>query len=371
MRKEEKSLKNWLLNFKTIDPFFIQLTLALAVLGLLFAFSSSTYESNRLTNSFWTLGFKQLLAFVMGLLLFFLVQNVNYKFWYKVTWQISIVMLIIMILTVCTGIGKTSGGSQRWIDLGIMQFQPSELAKFSVILLITRFLTKYKWFEFKSYYYLVMIFAFILIILKQPDLGSASILFLLTLELFFTFGWPLWILGVFTMLAGIIAYFKIYSTPYQMERILYWKNPYLDPQGKGYNLIQAMYALALGSFFGVGLGNSVQKQGHLPIPHSDFIFAVIAEEVGFLGVTAILILYVSWILRGIYFVNKVENKYGRILGSAIIFLVGTQAAVNISVTSGLIPVTGVTLPFFSCGGTSLIVTLGMCGILFNILKAKA
>src|SRR3989338_6813401 len=151
MKKEEKSLKNWLLNFQAIDPFFIQLTLALAVLGLLFAFSSSTYESNRLTNSFWTLGLKQFLAFTMGLFLFFLVQKVNYKFWYKSTWQISIAMLIIMILTGFAGIGKTSGGSQRWLDLGIMQFQPSELAKFSVILLITRFLTKYKWFEFKSY----------------------------------------------------------------------------------------------------------------------------------------------------------------------------------------------------------------------------
>ncbi|MBI3590365.1 MAG: cell division protein FtsW [Candidatus Melainabacteria bacterium] len=371
MRKGERFLKNWFLDFnffKSIDLFFIQLTLALTVLGLIFAFLSSTYESNRLTNSFWSLGLKQLIAFILGFILLLLFQKLHYKFWYKTTWLIAFTVLFIMLVTVFSPLGKVSGGSQRWIDLGIIQFQPAEIAKFTVILLLTRFLTKYKWFEFKSYYYLIFIFGLILIILKQPDLGSATILFLLFMELSFLFGWPLWILFLFSLLTGLIGYLKIYNTPYQLERIQYWQDPYLDPQGKGYNLIQAMYALALGNFWGVGLGNSIQKQGHLPIPHSDFIFAVIAEEVGFLGVSAILILFITWILRGLYLVNKVENKYGKMLGSAIIFLIGTQATVNIAVAVGLLPVTGVTLPFFSCGGTSLIVTLAMCGILFNIIS---
>lgn len=370
MKKEEIVLKNWLVIFKQTDLFFIQLTIALIFIGLIFAITSSTHESFRLTNNFWSLGLKQIFALIIGFVLLFLFWKLNYKAWHKVTWPLAITIFIVMIFTVFTGIGKSSGGATRWIDLGIFQIQPAEIAKFSVILLLTRFLTKYKWHEFKSYYYLAFSFALILIILRQPDLGSSAILVLLLLELLFTFEWPLWILlpSIGTVL--LAGYIKIISTPYQMERITYWLDPTRDPQGKGYNLIQAKYAYAFGGLWGVGIGYSVQKQGHLPIPHADFIFAVIAEEIGLLGITAILILYLTWILRGLYLVNKVQDKYGVILGTAIIFLISTQAIVNIAVSAGLLPVTGVTLPFFSCGGTSLIVTLAMCGILLNIVSAN-
>lgn len=368
MRKEEKYLKTWLADLKSTDLFFLQLTCALTIIGLIFAFLSSTYESNRLTDSFWTLGLKQSGAFIIGLILLLLFKNINFKFWYRATWFISIAIFIIMIITVFTPFGKSIYGAQRWINIGFLQFQPAEVAKFAVILLISRFITKYRWYEFKSYYYLILILGLIFIILKQPDLGSASILCLLFLEMVFIFGWPVWLLLSVSIVLGIAGYLKIYFTPYQLQRIQYWINPYLDPQGKGYNLIQAKYALAFGNIWGVGIGNSIQKQGNLPIPHSDFIFAVIAEEIGFLGTSAILILYLTWIFRGLYIINKVDNKYGRILGSAILFLISTQAIVNIAVSVGLLPVTGVTLPFFSCGGTSLIITLAMCGILFNIMS---
>ena len=367
MKKEENFLKNWFQSFKLIDSFFIQLTLALITLGLIFAFLSSTYESNRMTNNFWSLGLKQIGAFITGSILFFFLQKVNYKFWYKSTWLFAIIAFILMLITVFSPLGKASGGSQRWLNLGLIQFQPAEIAKFAVVLLITRFLTKYNWNEIKSWYYFFFIFILIGIVLKQPDLGSASILILLLVEMLFLFGWPIWLLSLAIFVIGIIGYIKISLTPYQMERISFWMHPELDPQGKGYNLIQARYALAFGGVFGAGIGNSIQKQGHLPIPHSDFIFAVISEEIGFIGVAAILILYITWILRGIYLANKVDNKYGRILGTAIILIIATQASINICVAVGLMPVTGVTLPFFSCGGTSLITTLCMCGILYNIL----
>lgn len=371
MRREEEFLKSLLTNFRNIDVFFLQLTFTLIITGIIFAFSSSVYESYRLTNSFWTMGLKQFAALVIGLVTMVLFSKVNYKFWFKSTTAISVIMLVVMIITVFSGIGKASGGSQRWIDIGGFQFQPAEIAKFSVILLLSNFLARYKWTEFKKYFhYLLLITLLIFIILKQPDLGSASILVLVTLEMLFVFGYPVWILFLVIPLTGLAGYLKLKSIPYQAERITYWINPYLDPQGKGYNLIQSRYAFGFGGLFGAGLGNSVQKNGHLPIPHSDFIFAVIGEETGCLGVTAILVLYLSWILRGIFLINKVQNKYGRILGTAIIFLISTQAVINISVTVGLMPVTGVTLPLFSCGGTSLIVTLAMIGIFFNILSLE-
>ena len=275
-----------------------------------------------------------------------------------------------MILTVFTNIGKTSGGAQRWIDIGHFQFQPAEIAKFSVLLLMTRQLTVYKWFEKKSYYYIVFALAIILIILKQPDLGSAALLVLLGLQLFFLFEWPLWLLGSFIAIASYGAFLKIQTTPYQLDRIKFWLDPFLEPQGRGYNLIQAKYALGLGSIFGSGIGSSIQKQGYLPVSHSDFIFAVIGEEIGFIGVSVIIILFLTWILRGLHLINKTQDKYGKILGTGIILLIGTQAVINITVATGLMPVTGITLPFFSCGGTSLIVTLAMCGILFNVISTN-
>lgn len=373
MKKEAGFLKNWFQNysFTFTDRFFIQLTLSLMIMGLIFAFSSSTYESYRLSKNFFSLGLKQFTAFCLGISLLLIFWRVNYKIWYKITWYFAFFILIIMLMTVFSGIGKTSGGSQRWIDIGFFQFQPAELAKLSIIFLLSRFLTKYKWSDFKSYYYLIFTFGLILIILRQPDLGTASLMVLLLLQLFFIFRWPVWMLTLVLTLAFSLGYLKIMSTPYQFDRIKFWLNPYMDPSGRGYNLIQAKYAFGLGSFWGVGLGNSVQKQGNLPIPHSDFIFAVIAEEIGFLGATAVLILFIAWTLRGLFLINKVKNKYGRILGTSIILLISTQTLINLSVAVGLLPVTGVTLPFFSCGGTSLIVTLAMCGILFNIISTVA
>ena len=366
MKREERFLKSWFLNFKSIDVFFIQLTLALMLLGLIFAFSSSTYESSRLTNSFWTLGIKQFFAFIIGTVLLLLFSKINYNFWFKHTWLIACITSLLMIVTVFSHIGKSSGGSQRWLSLGFIQLQPAEITKFAVVLLLSRFLTKYKWFEFKKYYSIVFVLVLILIVFKQPDLGSSLILGMLLLQLFFLFGYPIWLLLGSSTLGIYLINLKM--TSYQMDRITYWLHPYLEPQGRGYNLIQAKYALAFGGVFGCGLGHSRQKAGRLPIPHADFIVAIIAEEIGFVGFSAILVLYLTWILRGIYLVNKAENDYGKILGTAIILLISTQAIVNIAVAIGLLPITGVTLPFFSCGGTSLIVTLAMCGVLFNIIS---
>ncbi len=366
MKKEEEYLKTWFADFKQIDLFFLQLTLTLAISGLIFAFSSSTYESHRLTGAFWILGFKQFIAFSIGIFLLVLFSRINYKFWFKSTWSIAFIALILMLITVFSHIGKASGGSQRWLSLGFIQLQPAEITKFAVLLLISRFLIKYKWFEFKKYQGIIFSIILTAIVFKQPDLGSSLILCFLMFQLFFIFGYPIWLLIGSSTLGVYLISLKISS--YQMDRITYWLKPYLEPQGRGYNLIQAKYALAFGGWFGSGLGHSRQKNGILPIPHADFIAAIIAEEIGFIGFSAILILYLTWILRGFYLINKVEDKYGKILGMGIILLIATQAVVNISVAIGLLPITGVTLPFFSCGGTSLIVTLAMCGILFNLVK---
>ena len=300
----------------------------------------------------------------------FFMMSFDYKKLSAITWQYSIGMLILMFLMLFTPLGVVSGGSRRWLDLGFFQIQPAEMTKLAIALLVSRFLTLYKWTDFNKYHYLLFSLVLTGIVFKQPDLGSAAILGILILLMLFLFGFPIWGLIPVSAVALFGVYLKVISTTYQMNRINFWLHPELDPQGQGYNLIQAKFAFGLGGLFGVGLGNSIQKDGRLPIPHADFIFAVISEEIGFLGATAILILYAMWILRGLYLVNKSNDKYGVILGTAIVILIGFQAIINLTVAVGLMPVTGVTLPFFSCGGTSLMVTLAMVGILFSILVRR-
>ena len=369
MRKEEGFLKRLSTNFKSVDVFFIQLTLSLIITGLIFAFSSSTFLSYKSTGNFWSLGIKQVIATCIGFILMIILSKTDYKLLIKHTFTIAFIILIIMLITQFSPLGKASGGSKRWIDILGFQFQPAETTKLAVLLLVSKLLVQYKWNNLKPVCsHLLLVVALIFLVLKQPDLGSASILFFVTMELLFVFGWPLWLLSLSIPAALIAVISKIKGTQYQMERITYWLKPELDPQGKGFNIIQAKYAFGLGNIFGTGLGNSIQKNGALPVAHSDLIFAVVGEEVGFLGVTAILFLFITWILRGLFLVNKIENNYGKILASGIIFTITTQMLINISVAVGLMPVTGVTLPFFSCGGTSIIVTLAMIGILFNILS---
>ncbi|MBI1858333.1 MAG: cell division protein FtsW [Candidatus Melainabacteria bacterium] len=370
MRREENILKKLSTNFKQLDVFFLQLTASLIITGLIFAFSSSSYESYKISGSFWTLGLKQWFATIIGLFFLFIASKINYKMWDKLTWIFASCTLILMLITLFTSMGKTIGGSQRWINIGFIQFQPAEIAKLSIILLLSKQLVSYRWFEKQNLYYIAFSLLLTFTVFKQPDLGSTILILLVALTMFTLYEWPLWFIGIASMIGSYLCFLKIQTTQYQLDRLIYWINPYLEPLGKGYNLIQSKYAFALGKFLGVGLGNSTQKQGSLPVPHSDFIFSVIGEEIGFIGLTIVLLLFLSWIIRGFFLINNTKDRYGKILGSAIILVISFQAIMNIAVTVGLLPITGVTLPFFSCGGTSIIVTLVMCGILFNIISKQ-
>lgn len=368
MKKEEMFLKKLLESFNKTDAFFLQLTLVLAFFGLVFAFGTSTYESYRLTNNEWTIGFKQLIAFICGLFLLVVTWKIDYKIWFKLAWILGFAALLLMLILRFSELGVILGGSKRWIDIGFFQFQPAEFTKFAIVLLFARQLTKYQWNDKKNLIYIGFCLLLILLILKQPDLGTAGILIILFASLITIFEWPIWLISIAFITISYAVIFKISRTPYQIDRLKFWLNPFLEPLGRGYNLIQAKHALELGGITGVGLGNSIQKEGYLPVAHADFIFAVIGEEIGFVGLSIILILYLTWLLRGFYLVNKKKEKYAKILGTSILLLIGIQTIINICVAIGLFPVTGITLPFFSCGGTSLIITFVMCGILFNITE---
>jgi cell division protein FtsW len=217
---------------------------------------------------------------------------------------------------------------------------------------------------------LALVGMMILLIYQQPNLSVSMILGFMTLMMLFIGGIPLSVYLMTLPLLGYILFHKIMDTPYQKRRIVGWLNPWADPQDAGYNLIQSYYAIGSGGLFGVGLGHSIQKLYYLPFQYTDFIFAVICEELGLIGAIIVLGLFaiVGW--RGFSIAFGCPSNFGQMLAFGITGVILLQAIINISVTVGLMPVTGVTLPLISYGGTSMVITLAMIGVLLNISRYR-
>jgi cell division protein FtsW len=347
------------------DLFFIQLTLALVLIGGVFIISASWHESLRYYDNPWNFITKHLLFLFLGLSSGYFFSVVHIQWLKKYAWAFGIVILLLLLFTAKFGI--VSGGSRRWIGLGPINLQVSEFAKIAVALLATKVITEKKNITLA----LVLISAILLLVLKQPDLGTTILIASGAIAAIFASGFNL-----FAFFAGLMGFvgagvFVVTNTPYQMDRIRYWLDPYQDPQGHGYNLIQSIKAIASGGLFGQGIGESVQKLGPLPISYADFIFAVICEEIGFFGVLVILILFLSWIYRSMYICFCSRNKFTQIFGFSLTIVFSMQVIINIAVATGLFPITGMTLPFISFGGSSFIVNSIIAGIILNISRINS
>lgn len=348
------------------DKFFLQLTILLIVIGIFAISSAAWYESIRYTGSAWTFLIKHSVSVVIGLAALTFASFFNYRWWRHIIWPIIIVCVICLLLTSLPGIGVVSGGSRRWISLGFFQLQISEFVKIASVILMAKVFTEK---SIKNFFVAVGIICLMAIfVLRQPDLGTtlliiSSIGFVafaarFNLVLFFgSFGAMVW-----------LVWHQILRTPYQMERIKYWLDPYLDPLGRGYNLIQSQYAIGSGGLWGVGWGASKQKLGYLPIAHADFIFSIICEEIGILGAVAILIVFATWALRGAHIAFHVEDEFAKYLAFGLTSVFTLQVVINICVAIGLLPTTGMTLPFVSFGGSSFISCALMAGIILNISR---
>jgi len=272
-----------------------------------------------------------------------------------------------------TPLGVTVNEAKRWINIGFFQFQPSEFAKPAVVLLLASAFYKNCKIDSSKWIYFVPIVAMIFMVYKQPNLSMVILLGLTSLIMYLSAGGPI---KIFVTLggAGIFAIFTAGVThlikPYQMSRITTWLNPEADPLGAGYNVIQSLVAFATGGFWGVGYGSSKQKLAWLPEAHTDFIFAVIGEELGFIGCLLVIGLFLTLIHRGFLIASRCPDMYGKLLATGITFSIGFQAFLNMSVASSFLPATGVPLPFISYGGSSLMVSMWMVGILLNISKKR-
>lgn len=313
---------------------------------------------------------KQSSWIIISGLLMALFMRINYHFLRKITYPALAVTVFLLILVLFPQFGRKIGGAQRWLQFGSFSFQPSEIAKFTLILYIVHSLVK-KQDKIKDFFYgylpnLLVLGVFSILFLFQPDMGATVILMTVIFILFFIAGVKFSYLFYSAMIFLPVISAAIFNSDYQRNRIISFLSPEKDPLGKGYQIMQSYLAFGSGNVFGLGLGDGRQKLFFLPEPHTDFIFSIIGEELGFAGAVLIVTLFLAIIYRGIYTSFKSPDLYGSYLSMGLTLLIGVQAIVNLGVAVGLLPTKGLTLPFISMGGSSLLVSMISAGILLNI-----
>ncbi len=332
--------------------------------------SSMIWAEYKTGNKYYYL-IRQLIFFIAGLICFILTTKIPIKLIYKHTNKIFIICLILLIIVLIPGVGIQRNGSRSWIGIGDFSIQPAEFMKIGLIIFTSRFLSSNEGIMRKNkYFYLYMVvigFIFFLIML-QPDFGSGMILVASIVLMLFVGGIQIKNIIIGFSLAIAMVAIMILIAPYRMDRIESFLDPWQDPLGSGFQIIQSLYAISPSNLFGYGLFNSKQKYYYLPEPQNDFIFAIICEELGIIGGLIVILLFAVLIYIGYKLSKSCKDLFASYLSFGFTSLLMVQVFINIAVVIGLIPVTGVTLPFISYGGSSLVISMFMMGIIVNIMK---
>ena len=367
-----------------LDFILLIVVILLLSLGLIMVLSASSPTSLAETgDDSYSYFRKQAIFAVVGVIAMLFISKIDYRFWkkfYKIAYWVSIILLLMVLIP---GIGVSSGGASRWIKILGVQFQPSELAKIGLIIFYASYLTDHKD-ELKGFYtgfikpFLYLVPVILILILIQDHLSATIIIVAVVgimmlmagsrLKYFLTAGTAAGVLGA----AALYLMAKFTSKgAFRLARITSFLNPWADKQGDGWQVIQSLYAIGSGGLFGVGLGQSKQKYLYISEPHTDFIFAVLAEELGFVGCAVVIALFCVFIWRGVLTAMKAPDMFGSLVAIGITSLIGLQAIINIAVVTSSMPVTGMPLPFFSYGVTSLLILLCSVGVLLNISRASS
>ncbi len=346
--------------------------LILSAFGLIMVFSASYISSLETRNDAFFFLRRQAFWVVLGMVGMFLAANFSYWKWRRLIPYMLIINFILLGALFIPGVGVEVYEATRWIALGGFTLQPSEFSKLVIVIFTAYYLSKKNInmtnFWQSSFIPLVVMGASVMLILAQPDLGTAVAIALVTGIVIFVAGMPVGqLLGMLLISLPMVGYLAL-SEPYRMRRIFSFLDPWADPLYSGYQIIQSLYALGPGGLFGVGLGRSRQKLYYLPEPQNDFIFAIIGEELGFIGAFTVMLLFFILIWRGLKTSIMAPDAFGSLLAAGLISIVGAQALINIGVVTGSIPVTGINLPFISAGGSSLFFTMFAMGILMNISR---
>lgn len=347
-------------------------TFTLLALGLIMVYSASAVWANYKFNDSFFFAKRQLLFAGLGFAAMFLMMNIDYWSWRKWAKPILLICFLLLLVVLIPGVGMERNGSRSWIGVGAFSIQPSEFIKIALISFLAKFLsenqrhiTTVKKGLLPS---LALVFFAFGLIMLQPDLGTGTVMAGTCVVMLFIAGARIShfvFLGLMG-LAGFVA--LIMSAPYRMARITSFLDPWQDPLNSGFQIIQSLYAIGPGGLFGLGLGQSRQKFFYLPEPQTDFIFAVLSEELGFIGGSFVILLFALLLWRGIKIALGAPDLYGSFLAVGIISMIAIQVMINIGVVTGLMPVTGITLPFLSYGGSSLTIMLMAVGVLLNISR---
>ncbi len=358
------------LKARDTDKFLILITLLLVSVGVVMVYSTSSIMAMR---RFWTEYFfvkKHLTYALAGVALFIVAMKVPYKVYYKLAYPALIIAVILLVCIYIPGLGVKAGGARRWVKLGGLAFQPSEPAKLAVVFFLAYSLSskagRIKEFAAGFLPNIVIPGVVIGLIVLEPDLGTAVTVGSLVLVMMFAGGVRITHMLALAAPAVAAAWFIIHRFSYMMTRITVFLDPWKDPEGKGFQIVQSFIAFGSGGLSGVGLGEGRQKLFFLPEAHTDFILSVIGEELGFMGVGAIIALYAMFLACGVTIAMRAKDLHGQYLALGLTFMVVLQAAINMAVVMGLLPPKGLTLPFISYGGTSLVVNMIAVGILLNI-----
>lgn len=368
----------------SVDFTLVITVLLLLSLGLVMVLSASSPTSLQESGNSYNYFVRQLIFAVIGLIAMYFVSKIDYRIYqkfYKQAWWLSAILLLAVLL-----FGDTGGGAKRWMDLGFIRFQPSEIVKFLMIVFYAGILVKNRN-ELGRFWkglvkHMLFLVPIIILLILEPHLSTSIVIIITCCVMLISAGCKFWQFCATGIVAGggigslvTILYFasEFFRDKFQyaLTRITTFIDPWKYASDEGYQVIQSLYAIGSGGLFGVGLGDSKQKYLYLPEPHNDFIFSVLAEELGFVGCIIVFILFAVFIWRGILIAIKAPDMFGSLVAVGITTLVGIQAIINVAVVTSSMPATGMQLPFFSYGGTALCILLCEVGVLLSISRASA
>jgi cell division protein FtsW len=360
-------------NKKPFDFLMFITVLILLSLGLIMVFSASAPTAEKEFGNIYHYIKKQLVFAAIGMVVMLLAANYDYhKIGRKTVWGLLIASIVLLILVLIPGIGSESNGSWRWIIIAGFRFQPSELAKMALILFFSYSLSKRKK-PLETFFGDLLPYLFVLgiiaaLLLLETHLSATIIMISIAMIILFAAGAKIRHFAALVLPVSALVIAVITFTDYMTPRINSWIDPWSSPRDEGYQTIQSLYAIGSGGLFGRGLGQSMQKFLYVPEPHNDYIFPILAEELGFVGVVAVLLLFMIFIWRGIKIAVHAPDVYGCLIATGVTALIAVQSLFNVAVVTNSVPPTGVSLPFFSAGGTALILFMAEVGILLNVSR---
>ncbi len=357
---------------KKFDYLLFIAVIILVIFGLVMIYSASSIWSEYKFNDSFHYVKQQALFIILGIFIMYMASKIDYNFYYEKANIILGICFLLLILVLIPGIGSIRNGSRSWFGIGPFGIQPSEAAKIAMLIFTSKYLmssNKYlKSYKKGVFPILGVLLVFFGLIMLQPDLGTGIVLVISIIALLFIAGVDMKFFFVSGIIGVIGIIILIIIAPYRMDRITSFINPWKDPLGTGFQIIQSLYAIGPSGLFGNGFLNSIQKHFYLPEPQTDFIFSIIAEEFGVLGAFIVVSLFAFILYRCIKISLNAPDKFSKYLSFGLIFQIIFQTILNLMVVIGMIPVTGVTLPFLSYGGSSLLISMASMGILLNISR---